>query len=297
MYNPEGFVKKSWLRDELELHWGLLPPESSLLRNKSGATRLGFALLLKFFQLEWRFPAAAHEIPDQAVAFLAEQTQVPAAEWRQYPWDGPTICRHRAEVRNWTGFREATLEDARALEAWLLAEKLPEEQRYERLKEAALDRCRTLRIEPPAPERLKRHIRSAAHAHEVHFSRSVHHQLPSPVLARLVELLTPLPSATDGSECAAWQTLKADPGRPSVASVKDAADRLRHVREVGLPAELFAGVHPKTLDRYAKRASVEEPHELRRHSRPLQATLMAAFLHRRAEELTGFEVQWNENVR
>ena len=286
VHNPEVFVKRCWSRDELELHWGLLPPESSLLRNKSGATRLGFSLLLKFFQLEGRFPGAAHEMPDQAVAFLAEQAQVPAADWRQYPWDGPTICRHRAEIRSWAGFREATVEDARALEAWLLAEVLPAEQRYDRLKEAALDRCRTLRIEPLAPERLKRHIRAAAHAHEVRFSQSIHHQLPPPVLARLAGLLTPLPSAAEASEWAAWQILKADPGRPSVASVKEAAARLLLVREVGLPAGLFAGVHPKALDRYAKRASVEEPHELRRHSGPLQATLMAAFLHRRAEELT-----------
>ena len=45
MHNPEVFVKRCWSQDELELHWGLLPPESGLLRNKSGATRLGFSLL------------------------------------------------------------------------------------------------------------------------------------------------------------------------------------------------------------------------------------------------------------
>ena len=129
-------MKRCWSQDELELHWGLLPPESGLLRNKSGATRLGFSLLLKFFQLEGRFPGAAHEMPDQAVAFLAEQTQVPAADWRQYPWDGPTIRRHRAEIRSWTGFREATVEDARALEAWLLAEVLSAEQRYQPVEKA-----------------------------------------------------------------------------------------------------------------------------------------------------------------
>ena len=78
-----------------------------------------------------------------------------------------------------------------------------------------------------------------------------------------------MPSAAEASEWAAWQILKADPGRPSVASVKEAAARLLLVREVGLPAGLFAGVHPKALDRYAKRASVEELHELRRHSAPI----------------------------
>jgi hypothetical protein len=48
----EGFVsmKRDWSADELAEHWTLLPSEQALLSNKSGATRLGFAVLLKFFQ-------------------------------------------------------------------------------------------------------------------------------------------------------------------------------------------------------------------------------------------------------
>ena len=53
-----------------------------------------------------------------------------------------------------------------------------------------------------------------------------------------------------------------------------------------LPADLFKTVYPKLLERYAKRAAVEEPFELRRHAVSLRATLMATFLHRREEELT-----------
>ncbi len=41
------------------------------------------------------------------------------------------------------------------------------------------------------------------------------------------------------------------------------------------------GVLPKLIERYAKRAAVEEPFELRRHAGSLKATLMAAFLRRR----------------
>jgi hypothetical protein len=40
------------------------------------------------------------------------------------------------------------------------------------------------------------------------------------------------------------------------------------------------------IERYAKRAAVEEPFELRRHSVQLRATLLTAFLHRLGEELT-----------
>ena len=57
--------------DELAEHFTLLPDEAALLRNKSGATRLGFALLLKFFTRlgilpEWLAGShfeAAHPVP------------------------------------------------------------------------------------------------------------------------------------------------------------------------------------------------------------------------------------------
>jgi hypothetical protein len=45
-------MKRAWTEQELAGQWLLFPQERPLLGNKSGATRLGFALLLKFFQLE-----------------------------------------------------------------------------------------------------------------------------------------------------------------------------------------------------------------------------------------------------
>ena len=48
-------MKRHWGTDELVEHWTLLPRETELLTNKTGATRLGFAVLLKFFQLEAYF--------------------------------------------------------------------------------------------------------------------------------------------------------------------------------------------------------------------------------------------------
>jgi hypothetical protein len=48
-----------------------------------------------------------------------------------------------------------------------------------------------MRIEPPGPERLKRHIRSAAHPHETRFNEGVYRQLSSSIVERLEKLLKP----------------------------------------------------------------------------------------------------------
>lgn len=45
--------------EELIGSWTLLQDDRELLANKTGATRLGFAPLLKFFELEARFPGSA----------------------------------------------------------------------------------------------------------------------------------------------------------------------------------------------------------------------------------------------
>jgi hypothetical protein len=39
-------MKREWHPDELMEHWTMLPQEHQLLGNKSGPTRLGFAVLL-----------------------------------------------------------------------------------------------------------------------------------------------------------------------------------------------------------------------------------------------------------
>lgn len=60
--------------------WTLVDGDWELVANKSGATRLGFALLLKFFELEARFPDVVEEFPEPAVAYVAGLVKVPAAE-------------------------------------------------------------------------------------------------------------------------------------------------------------------------------------------------------------------------
>jgi hypothetical protein len=45
--------------EDLIVDWTLLPGEATLVGSKRGPARLGFAVLLKFFQREGRFPPAA----------------------------------------------------------------------------------------------------------------------------------------------------------------------------------------------------------------------------------------------
>ncbi|MER7512122.1 hypothetical protein ABTX82_27750 [Streptomyces lavendulae] len=48
-------MRQDWEPEDLIEVWTLLEEDQERLRNKSGANRLGFALLLKFFEVEARF--------------------------------------------------------------------------------------------------------------------------------------------------------------------------------------------------------------------------------------------------
>jgi hypothetical protein len=134
--------------------------------NKTGATRLGFAVLLKFFQRAGRFPAFKNEVPGIVITFVATQVAVAPEAYLQYDWQGRTIKDHRADIRRLLDFRESTVADAEQMQQWLIAEVLPQEHQDDRLREEAYAWFRRMHLEAPTPNRLTRLIRSAAHTFE-----------------------------------------------------------------------------------------------------------------------------------
>jgi hypothetical protein len=149
--------------DELVEHWTLLDDERELIAGKRGPTRLGFALLLKFYTRAGRFPRGRGELPGEAVEFVARQVGVEPAELGLYEWTGSTIAYHRAQIRAHLGFRECTVADAEQLTRWLAAAVCEAERRPELVRDELLARCRAERIEPPAAGRIDRIVRSALH--------------------------------------------------------------------------------------------------------------------------------------
>ena len=69
-------MRREWEPEDLIACWTLVDGDRALVGNKRGPTRLGFALMLKFFELEARFPRHAREIPSAAVDYVASQVKV-----------------------------------------------------------------------------------------------------------------------------------------------------------------------------------------------------------------------------
>jgi uncharacterized protein DUF4158 len=73
-------MRREWDPDDLIACWTLGDSHWPLIANKAGATRLGFALPLKFFELDARFPRHTGEIPKAAVDYMSQQVSVSTDE-------------------------------------------------------------------------------------------------------------------------------------------------------------------------------------------------------------------------
>ena len=180
-------MRREWQPEELIDCWTLVDRDWELVANKTGATRLGFALLLKFFELEGRFPAHAAELPPAAVEYVAGLVKVAASELEQYEWSGRTIEYHRAQIREASGFREPTRADEERLARWLADEVCPGELGEERQRTALLARCREERLEPPG--RIGRLLGSARRLADERFCAGTVARLDQLAVERLEELV------------------------------------------------------------------------------------------------------------
>jgi hypothetical protein len=282
-------MQRDWTADELILHWTLQASEQALVRNKTGATRLGFATLLKFFQFMGYFPRQAGEVPAAAVEHVAQQVGVPHERWPEYQWQGRTIEYHRSLIRFLLGFREATVSDGTTLTAWLIEKVGPYGRHLEQLKMALLEQCRSQKIEPPSGDRIERLVHSAIHTYDERLCEAVWQRVPPDTRVKLNALLLPSQVAPEPAARlvpALLQELRTDAGPASLETVVQELDKLDRVRGLQLPVDLFSSVPPKILQSFRQRAAVEALYELRRHPEPLLTTLLAAYCHVRGQDLT-----------
>jgi Domain of unknown function (DUF4158) len=132
-------MKQDWHPEELALHWTLSESELELLGAKTGATRLSFAILLKAFQFDGRFPGRREDVAGGVVAHLASQTGVPQEAYFEGEWSERTQRYQRALIREHCGFRAFRAKDESSLIAWVSERVTSPDPEMEALKIGAYD--------------------------------------------------------------------------------------------------------------------------------------------------------------
>ena len=174
---------------------------------------------------------------------------------------------------------------------------LPDEQRFESLLQLVYQRFRELQIEPLTPGQVERLIRSSIHQHETSFCSQTLSRLTPDIIKQIdILLTTEETSNTENVEleklhpvllkASDFAFLKTDPGPVGLGSFLTEIEKLKRIRDVGLPTDLFTSISPKLIKIYRQRAATESPYDIRRHPPAIRYTLMAAFCLQRSQEIT-----------
>jgi hypothetical protein len=285
-------VKRNWEIDELIEYFTFLPNELSLIGNKTSGNRLGFSVLFKFFQYEARFPRNKSEIPKEIILFISKQLNLNPSLFDKYDWTGRVIKYHRAQIRDFFKFREATAKDIDNVTEWLCKHVFYHNADIDNLKQEAYNKFRELNIESPTPDRMNRITKSAIFTYENQFFQETFNKLSKDTLIKMDTLIKDL-TAYDENEIdcrqrdfLSFSQLRADPGRIGLESVFKEIIKLKTIRQINIPDNLFNNVPQKILKKYKQRAVSEDSRELRRHPEPLRYTLLAAFFWLRCREIT-----------
>ncbi|WP_307711260.1 DUF4158 domain-containing protein [Streptomyces sp. V4I23] len=273
-------MRQEWSPEDVVTCWTLVDGDWDLVANKTGPTRLGFCLMLKFFEIEGQFPEFIEEFPQPAVEYVAGLVKVPAAELAKYDVAGAK--RHRRQIREALGFRPSTLADEERLTAWLAVEVCPVELVEDRQREALLVQCRVDRIEPPGPTRVEKVLVAAHNRWERALCSRTIERLGAACTGRLLALVA------EGNEEGATllASLKRDPGAVGLDSLLTEITKLTSVRKFELPEGLFSGYSEKLVAAWRARAIKMYPSDFRDTHEDVRITLLAALCSSREAEIT-----------
>ncbi|MET8537973.1 Tn3 family transposase [Streptomyces sp. NPDC005065] len=273
-------MRQEWSPEGVVACWTLVDGDWDLVANKAGTTRLGFCLMLKFFEMEGRFPDLLEEVPQAAVEYVAGLVKVPAAEFAKYDLTSRSAKNHRKQIREALKFRPATRADEDPLIVWLADEVCPVELVEDRQRDALLVECRARKIEPPG--RFDRILTAAQSRAEKAFCTRTIERLGQVCTARLLALVA------EGNEdgTALLASLKRDPGAVGLDSLLTEITKLNDVRKLGLPEGLFADCSEKLLAAWRARAIKMYPSDFRDTAEDVRITLLAALGSSRQAEIT-----------
>jgi hypothetical protein len=171
--------------------FNLCEDELALAKTKNtDKNKLGFAVLLKYFQLESHYPKHIKYVDPSMLNCIANQLNILPSCADEFDWEGRSTKRFRKEIRNLLGYKKSSAKDINKLKLWLIKEIFPNGVKKSQLMEHAYEYFRQERVEPFTSNELERHISSAHRIFEQELFNSIHNELLSDTKLVMDSLLT-----------------------------------------------------------------------------------------------------------
>ena len=253
--------------------------------------QLAFAVMLKFFQANGRYPTGKETIEPMLLLAISNQLKISPILFESSCFGTKVSERFRKKIREFLGYRIATLPDSEALITWLMELVKHGPHTMPQYREKAHEFFQQHKIEPFSPPKTDRYIRSAIAQFEKQFFTKIASQL-SPGTVQLFERLLHDATGDDanvepdvGSEVT-LRSLKSDIAGVKLKHVAFEIEKLNLIRSVPLPGGLFNGVSRKYIKKYYLRIMAASPGSILEFVPHARLACMACFFHMRSQLLT-----------
>lgn len=286
-----NIMKKEWTIDEEIEAFILSDREMAFVTTKYRATRIGFAVMLKYFQMEHQFPVEKNDIPPDMPLFIAKQLQLSPDAFTTFQFDSKTAYRQRQEILQFCGFREENEGDRKSLQDWLDDNIYEYNQDVDLLKEQIYRKYRIEKISIPSEWQIETLVRGRIRQKEQQFYQTTYQRLSATSLEKMDALLAYWGDLEDeendkeDTTKITFRRLTLGPGRLSQATLVMELNKLQTLLDLELPDHLFTDIPAKILQKYRLRATSEDKTEVSRHNETVRYTLLSAFFWLKIREL------------
>lgn len=260
--------------------------------NNIEKNRLTFALVLKFFHMKGRYPTKKDTIEPMMIHSLANQLKMNPSSFDPIRLENRTVVRFRKKIREFLGYKLATLADSEKLIVWLIDQAKNGPHTIPQYREKAYLYLKEQQVEPFTLKKMDRYIRSAIHRFEKQFFADIVKQL-SPESVKSANDLLSEDSKTNNSQKdkslddeITFRRLKADVAGIKLKHVAFEIKKLNFIRSISIPSLLFDNTSRKLLKKYYQRIMAASPSNVLEFVPAARSASMACFFYIRSQLLT-----------
>lgn len=257
----------------------------------SDKNKLGFAVLLKHFQLEGHYPKHIQFVDPILIKSLASQLNVNPSFIKNFNWEGRSIERFRGEIRELTGFRKATIRDSEKLIEWLMEKVFPQAPKRSEYIEYAYEYFQAQKIEPFTSNELERYIQSAHSKYEEQLFNTLYDGLSDETIALMNIILNDEFDSGENEDQAEnyseikFKHLKRDIPGAKLKHVEFEIRKIIQLKQLNLPNELLSNFSRKLIRKYYDRIFAEPPSSIWQHNAQARCATFSLFCYFRSQIL------------
>lgn len=278
------------MKNNIELDFFTLDSEElQFVQSKPFKTKLHFAMMLKFFRKENRFPDNDDIISSDLIQLMSNQLNINTKQ-KEIDWGNRTSERFRHEIRDFLGYRKATIDDSEKLISWLIENVFADAPTVLQACEKANQFFRENKLESFTSRELERYVRSAVQQFEKRLFSNINSQLSVSTINSIDALLTNDAMSTEDEDISETlniklRHLKKDIPAAKLKNVSAEINKIDRIRQIQLPNYIFDNLSRKLMQKYYLRIMAELPSNIIDHEPEIRYATMAIFCYMRHQML------------